>query len=191
MKLALFSLFSLFVFFSASGVAAEPEVQAEYQYYPIRGKGAEELNRIIKGRGLGTDKWEKFSAYARWDVQWYYKYNRGSDHCSIAAVTTKVRIAYYMPKWVNPAGADQNTRLKWEGFAKALATHEEGHGEHGILAAREIEEFILQLPPQKTCGELSLLCDELAKSIIQKYREQDVKYDEETNHGLTQGVVFF
>lgn len=191
MKFALFSILSLFLVFSTSLATAEPEVQVEYQYYPIRGKSAEELNRIIKGKGLGTDKWEKFSAYARWNIQWHCKYNRGPGHCSIAAVTTKVRISYYMPKWVNPTGADQVTRLRWEDFIKALTTHEEGHGEHGVLAAREIEESMLRLPPQKTCGNLSFMCEELAKDIIDKYRKEDVKYDEETNHGLTQGVVFF
>ena len=183
-------LLGIFFLFPICLALAEPEVQEEYQYYSIRGKSAEELNRIMRDQGLGTEKWEKFSAYCRWNVQWHYKYNRGAGSCSIRAVTTKVRILYYMPKWMNPMGVDLVTRLGWDAFIKALETHEKGHGAHGIEAAREIEATLLGLPPQKTCGELSFLCEEAAKDIVSKHRRADAKYDEDTLHGYKQGVVF-
>ena len=91
-------LWGLFSLLSIRLALAEPEVQEEYQYYPIKGNSAEELNRIMRDQGFGTERWEKFAAYCRWNVQWHYKYNRGIDSCSIRAVTTKVRILYYMPK---------------------------------------------------------------------------------------------
>ena len=43
----------------------------------------------------------------------------------------------------------------------------------------------------KTCGELSAACEARAKSIVEKHQREDVLYDEKTQHGRTQGVVFY
>jgi len=182
---------AVFLSLGANFTYAEPEVQIETQTYPLRGKSEQELGKLIHDQGLGTARGEQYSAYCRWNVQWFYKYHRGSDACSIASVSTKVRILYYLPKWANPMGADLVTRLKWDAFIKALTTHEEGHGQHGIQAAEEIEDTLAKMQLYKTCGELSAACEERAKSIVEKHRQEDVSYDEKTQHGRTQGVVFY
>ena len=55
----------------------------------------------------------------------------------------------------------------------ALTRHEQQHGRHGILAAREIEA--------DNCRN--------AQAKIKKYNAADIAYDKNTNHGIKQGAT--
>jgi len=101
-------------------------------------------------------------AYADWNVEW-------SDACDV-----HVTINYQMPRHENPEVMDEKLRLSWERMIKVLGGHEEQHGKHGIAAAEEIAEA--------DC--------EGANAIISKWAEADRQYDEDTDHGLTEGVFF-
>ena len=103
-----------------------------------------------------------FWAYADWRVNW-------SSSCDV-----HVRINYLMPSHEQPHVMDEPTRQSWERMIKVLGQHEANHGHHGISAAKEI---------------VTANC-EGADAIIEKWVAIDRKYDEDTNHGLTEGVFF-
>ena len=136
--------------------AAKPTIKSITKYYSIQGTNFQQLKQQMRRKGP-----KGYWAYARWDVRW-------SGKCKLS-----VTLKYTFPKWTNISAAPKSSQKAWKRMMVALKKHEQGHGKHGINAAREIEKH--------RCGKKS-------NSIISKWGNQDKKYDARTRHGKTQGV---
>ena len=106
---------------------------------------------------------QSYWGYTQWYVAW-------SADCEVT-----VKITYTYPDWSGYDDADEDLREYWDKFISNLEIHEHGHGEHGRRAGAGIE---------------AADCAEDPYGIIEKWGKQDVIYDDETNHGETQGAVF-
>ncbi len=106
---------------------------------------------------------ESYWGYTRWYVSW-------TAQCEVS-----VKITYTLPSWTGHDDADEELQDYWDTFIANLRIHEQGHGGHGRSAGAEIEET----------G-----CVEDPYGIIEKWAKQDKTYDDETDHGVTQGAVF-
>ncbi len=135
---------------------AKPSIKTQTKYYSVQGTNFQELKQQMNRKGPSG-----YWAYARWDVRWTGK-------CKLS-----VTLKYTYPKWTNISAAPKSTQKAWKRMMTALKKHEQGHGQHGINAAREIEKH--------GCGKNS-------NAIISKWGRQDKKYDAQTRHGITQGV---
>lgn len=140
--------------------------------------------------GPGADGIMGGDARTKWDVKWRYGLSQIPGGCRIQNVTTSVHVTYIMPRWKNPADGSQELRGKWDKYVKALQIHEDGHKDHGIHAAQEIEAEIAQLRPLRSCNEIQRAMNTTANNILEKYRKKDLYYDILTIHGATQGAVF-
>lgn len=140
--------------------------------------------------GPGAEDIIGIDARTKWDVKWRYGLSQIPGGCRIQSVTTSVHVTYFMPRWKNPAEGSPELRKKWNKFVKALQIHEDGHKDHGIHAAQEIEAGIAQLRPLRSCNDMQRAADTTANSILEKYRKKDLYYDILTIHGATQGAVF-
>ena len=100
-------------------------------------------------------------AYTTWYVQW-------SGDCRVS-----VKIDYIMPHWADRADGDARLQAEWDRMIEHLWEHEKGHAQHGIEAAREIEASHCAGDPH---------------TITDRWANEDNVYDDETNHGVTQGV---
>ena len=72
----------------------------------------------------------------------------------------------------------------------ALQTHEDGHKEIGIQAGHDILRTLEGLPSYPTCDELEEAADAAGEGVLDRYREQEIIYDQTTRHGATQGARF-
>lgn len=140
--------------------------------------------------GPGSDGIMGGDARTKWEVRWRYGFTQIPGGCRIQNVATSVHVTYIMPRWKNPADGSPELREKWGKFVKALQTHEDGHKDHGIHAAQEIEAETAQQRPLRSCNEVQRAANSTADSILEKYRKKDLYYDILTIHGSTQGAVF-
>lgn len=129
-------------------------------------------------------------ALTKWEVNWRSGLAQVPGGCRIHNVTTSVHVTFIMPRWTNPADGSPELREKWAKFVKAVQKHENGHKDHGIHAAQEIESEIAGLQPLRSCSEVQRAANTAANGIIEKYRRQDLYYDILTIHGATQGAIF-
>ena len=136
---------------------AEPAVTVNSTYYAITGTTSAELKAQMKSLGP-----QGYWAYTTWNVNW-------TGNCRVS-----LKISYTYPRWTNQGSAPPALRAAWNQMMTNLRTHEEGHGQHGKNAAKEIEQSHCRSDP---------------KTITQKWAAQDKTYDAQTNHGRTQGVV--
>lgn len=176
----------LFIFFWETG--AQPKILTEYQNYPIQGQTAKELHDQIKQHGH-YDNGERYAGFTEWSVTWHFFYREiPNQGCGITSVSTDVKIVYLLPQWISINSAPLELKNKWIKNMEALKTHEQGHGKHALLAAQEIEQTLMRLPREIQCQSLENKANQVAKSIISKYNKEDIKYDQQTNHGATQGA---
>ena len=95
-----------------------------------------------------------------------------------------------MPRWSDPADGSPELRAHWDKYLKALQNHEDGHKDHGIRAAQEIESELAGLRPMRSCTEMERAANSTGNGIVEKYRKRDLYYDILTIHGMIQGAVF-
>jgi predicted secreted Zn-dependent protease len=160
-----------------------------YVYYVIEGSTAAELRAQMDQLGP-ADKFGRFDAYTRWYINWSYPYSTQDGQCTTGPVKVAVRVTLTLPQWDPPSDASQELVDKWNAYLAALQVHEDGHKEIAIQAGNEILHTLEGLPPHPTCDELEEAADAAGKSVLNRYRQQEIIYDQSTDHGATQGARF-
>ena len=129
-----------------------------------------------------------FDGHTRWYVTWRYRYNNFGNTCAITSVATRVTVTIALPKWDGEIAAVNDTRSKWSRFLAALELHEQGHRQLGIDAAKDIDRAISGM--RGRCDTLEARVSEAGNAILNKYRQFELDYDRDTDHGATQGARF-
>jgi predicted secreted Zn-dependent protease len=168
-----------------------PAVKISYQYYPIAGTTASELRSQMNRFGPhdeGEDR--RYDARTDWRVQWSYRYGMQNGLCAMQQVNTQVGITFTLPQWKSSSGAGRSLVQDWQRYMASLQLHEDGHKDHGVAAAQDVQQTLRQLPHATSCAILEANAKAAARAVIQTYNAKDLEYDHTTRHGYTQGAVF-
>ncbi|WP_013334539.1 DUF922 domain-containing Zn-dependent protease [Gloeothece verrucosa] len=166
-------------------------VTVKVNYYPIYGKGVQEIRESLRTRGIVSEKeGKRYAAFTHWYVQWNYNYQEEQQQCKITQVVIKTTVTITLPAWQMPSNTPNSLRIKWNQFSQALRQHEENHQRHGVLAGQSILKTLKNLPPSSTCRQLEANANQTAHNIIKKYNQADINYDQQTQHGKTEGAIF-
>lgn len=169
---------------------AAVDVTDSVERYTINGSTPLELRQEMNNKGPRGNDGRRFDGFTRWFVSWRFRYNNAPGGCTIASVTTSVKVTITLPEWRNESGGDSASHEQWSRYLAALERHEQGHRRHGIAAGHEVDQAIASLPPASTCDALGANANALGASILRKYNQLDLDYDRDTRHGATQGVRF-
>lgn len=180
----------VFVLFIPSVTDATPTVVYRTDYYDIRGATAQELRDQMKKLGVRHTDGKMYVANTRCPIKWDFHYSKTRNGCRIDSVTVTVYVTYLYPRWVNLLDGSNELRVKWSRFITALETHEEGHRDRAVDAATRIESAIANLAPRMNCQDLAVAANALGKRIAEELKREQVQYDVETKHGITQGTSF-
>ena len=173
---------------AAAASYVDPQVSESINYYVFGGATVAEMNAQLARLGPKTAE-GSFHAYTSWYVKWNYDYDRSSGTCGLGPVRTTVTVNYRLPKWARPK-APRELAVKWDAYAVALRSHEDGHRDIGVEAGRAVARALAQLPRQPSCEQLESLADKTGERILQEAQAREVEYDRRTNHGATQGAIF-
>lgn len=180
----------VFLFQPFSAARAEPSVSKDVTYYEIKGRDVPFLTSEMDNKGpddinSGRSVW----ALTRWNVRWNPYYEETRLTCAFKHISTAVSLRFTVPKWIDNEGVNPRIQESWNNFYAALQKHEYQHAMHGIDAAREIEKTLMAMDTEPSCRILKEKADAIVDKIIDKHAARDVAYDEETDHGLTEGVT--
>jgi predicted secreted Zn-dependent protease len=168
-----------------------PAVKVSYRYYPISGSSAAQLRSQMRQHGpFEPLEGRRYDARTEWLVQWSYRYSRSNNQCRVGALATKADVTITYPRWAPTASAPRSLIVDWQRYMTALQTHENGHKDNGVAAARDILSALNQLPAYPSCEALDREASAISQSIIRRYNQRDLDYDHNTNHGYSQGAVF-
>ena len=165
---------------------AEPEVSEKFDYYSIYPVSVSDLGRAMDAATPIHEEGRTFRGHTHWYVNWHFWWDQREGRCTINRVQATVDIQYIMPQLTSSVNAE--TRAAFQRYDDALITHEKGHARHGIDAAREVENKLMGISSAINCQITESIANDTGKQILQKYNQQDVVYDRETNHGRTQGA---
>lgn len=156
-----------------------------YQYYPIEGHTYNTLSSELNSKGPNN-----YHAYTHWYVKWHYNYDKGFDDCSLKDISVSNTTSIIFPKWKNRNGASNALVNEWLRYRKALMQHELGHAKFGVQAQSEIQNALQNLSPASSCNLMGQTANQMAYKILNHYQKKDKSYDQETEHGKTQGAYF-
>jgi predicted secreted Zn-dependent protease len=131
-----------------------------------------------------------WDAYTEWYVNWSYPYSTTRDNCTTGPVKVQVKITFTFPQWNAPENTPQDLIDKWDAYLSALQIHEDGHKQIAILAGYEILQAMNALSAYPSCTELEQAADTIGEDVLEQHRQQEAIYDQNTEHGVTQGVHF-
>lgn len=157
--------------------------------YPIAGASAADLRAQMNALGP-AEGGKRFDGHTKWNVRWRYDYRSAAGSCAIARVTVDVSTTVRLPEWRDEAAAPADLRARWQRYLAALTAHENGHRDHGLAAAREVDATLAVLPPQPTCDALGAAANARGQDILRRYNERDLEYDRSSDHGRRQGATW-
>lgn len=165
------------------------ETNAQERTYAIRGDTAAALREQMRtlGPAVAADGGH-FAAWTQWQLQWHYDYLRDDGGCRIGASRVELTTTMTLPSWVDYARATPALRQRWDEFVTRLRTHEDGHREHGMQAARAVRQVIDHVGRALDCRTLGEQIDAYAHAAIAQQAWADKDYDARTRHGQTQGA---
>lgn len=164
---------------------ADPQVVTRYKHYTINPASLNDLVAEINRQTPVEQNGAKYHGLASWNVSWNIWWTPVENGCRMERVQTGVDIEYIMPQL---GTADEKTRQRFDAYYAALKVHEDGHGQHGVMAAQEIERVLSSMPVYATCKELEAASTRIAMDIVARFNKSDVEYDLVTQHGATQGA---
>jgi predicted secreted Zn-dependent protease len=170
-----------------SALPSEPGIALTINttYYSIGGSTAQELRDEMNRRGPGNS-----DAYTRWYVSWTYPRVTGENGCDSGLVEVSVSVDFTLPQWTPPANADHELVKRWEQYMTALQIHENGHQDIAVAAGRDVLQALSALPAYPSCDELDHSMNASGQAILKRYRQQELLYDQTTDHGAIQGARF-
>ena len=182
------TIIALLPLLSSLALPATADVQErlQEQFYDLQVASGQSLSRAINQASPIRQNGRIYHAYTRWQVQWNYWWREQRDgRCQIDLTRTQLHATLTLPRL---SGGDAQQRQRFEHYLGALREHELGHYRIGQAAAAEIDTALLQTPEYPTCAELRQQANQRANTVLQRYIEQERRYDRDTGHGRTQGA---
>lgn len=158
-------------------------------YYEVYGHSAEEVRAQLNACGA-TSNGEAYDAYTSYYINWAYNPKTVAGGCNIQDVAVGAKIDYFYPKWEDPGNTQGDLVDRWQNYMANLIIHEEIHKDIAISGAQAIFDTLSSLPNSSNCSEALTSASDTAHALFTEYDNKNKAYDEETQHGLTQGAVF-
>lgn len=184
------ALFALSTIVVCSSAFAETIETVEHKYYVISPRTPYDIKHELIRNTPIRDRGGSFNGHTDWYVDWNYRSTSTPYGCRLSQVQTKVHVVYTLPM-LSEYVTDPQTIRVFNKFNAILTQHEKNHGNHGILAAREIDLGFKNIPPQQNCRYLSRYITDMGQSIVRTYIQKDRDYDRITNNGETEGAVIY
>ena len=157
-------------------------VHATMIYYEISGSSADELRVQMNQLGpLDLMNGQHYDARTDWHISWTWP-GYGSNDCDLSKTTVSYDIKATVPHWQPAPGTDQKLIAQWNGYLNNLALHEQGHVDSIARNYIQVKDAIRRA----TCST----AEEAAQDMLDIFRQANAEYDQQTNHGETQGAIF-
>ena len=157
-----------------------------YSYYIVRAQPDQSIGNVLNKSSPFRHDGRVFHSQTKWDVNWHYHWFEKADgKCKMNQVSVEVNSKIILPTLVGASDEQQN---RFNTYLKALQIHELGHVDFGKQAARDIDSGIIALPELANCKVLDAAANALGNQLLESYRQKEIQYDVETDHGRTQGA---
>jgi predicted secreted Zn-dependent protease len=158
-------------------------IRERRSYYDVDATGIADMRRQLETRGPRNAFGHQTMGLTRSTLTAHYPLWSSPGRCAIGEVVVESEIDLHLPRW-RPAGTPrQALSERWEWLSTALREHEEGHREHGVWAAHELQRRLQALPVAPDCKSLERAARLVRQAVVAELRSQDAEYDARTDYG--------
>lgn len=170
---------------TALNAFADVEVSEEIIYYRIAPKATHDISTQLKIHSPVRKNGETFFAQTQSTIAWKFWIKSTQHNCWIDKVNVEVQVNYTLPELRDASVAIQQV---WDNWFPSVLQHEYGHKDNAVEYAQKIYQQIESLPVHLKCASLKLAANEIGNELTAQLRETDRLYDQDTEHGKTQGA---
>lgn len=171
-------------------VPQDVQVSEHVRLYEVRGNTAAEVALQLRSLGPTDETGRRFHALTTWEISWVHRQVTDDEGCRVASIQTYLEVTTTLPKWTPSSSAPAALISSWSRYMQALKLHEAGHKRLGVEAAQEVQRSLSVMPGATDCAMLNTAMQQTGQAVVQEYEERSRWYDEQTQHGVTQGAVF-
>ena len=170
---------------------AGASVQKVDSYYDITGTTSAEIQAALLRNSPTINEVPVF-AMTEWEVTWKLRTTKRRVDCRLERPNVQLTIRTTLPRWMSADAAPAELRSMWRSFAVALGVHEAGHRDLGLRAVAAVTDALNRVQHQQTtsCTQLVSDADAAAQSVLSQFYQKNMRYDEMTEYGATQGVLW-
>jgi len=159
--------------------------------YIVTGDDGYAVRRSLDSLGPVALDGKRYDGYTRWNVHWEYATSSdASGSCMLVSSSVALDVEITLPQWQHSADVPDALQRRWSIYLDALRKHENGHVQNGEQEATAIVDLMRSIGLQSDCDLLDQKLQDLGQRILQHYKDNDIEYDQLTEHGRTQGAVF-
>lgn len=123
-------------------------------------------------------------------ISWSFRWDGKPGNCRITSAIVDTEIKTFMPVWQDQASASPGLQAKWQQFYDVLMEHEQGHASLAKTGAADVRQAINALPGKPSCDQLEREANNVGNRILDRVRQQNVRYDAQTDHGRNDGAIW-
>lgn len=162
-----------------------------YRKYEVRGFSTDELTASLLAKTPIVDEQNHaWGGQCRWNIKWEFRYDKAAQRCAIASFNLRLISVIDVPTWVNRSAAPLLVQQAWDRYDRALRRHEEAHRNTGVAAIYEMARQIRAIGSYPDCAMLDQQISLVGNQVDADFRAKDKKFDDDTDHGRTQGVHY-
>jgi predicted secreted Zn-dependent protease len=129
------------------------------------------------------DTGQRFDGLTTWALHWTFAYDKSQAGCRVRNATIEVEAVITVPDLEDIDALSAGELALWRDYADRLRSHEDGHVEIYLAAARNLREQVLATGPLPDCRALAALLEQTGNTMIDTVRSNDQLYDAATGHG--------
>jgi predicted secreted Zn-dependent protease len=159
-------------------------------YYEVLGNTAADIHAHLMRQAVAASHPQDNHAETRAQVAWSYTMRAaGTGTCRVADLAVELTVDTIYPRWTPTPRAAPGLDRQWDAFMAATRRHEKGHFDYAVASANDVLSALQGLRAED-CDALKATVDQTANAVLDRYHALNVKYDDQTRHGVTQGTVW-
>lgn len=161
-------------------------VDVKEQTYPVRGATEAEILETMRSTGPQAGG-ERFFGLTASESSFRMQPRMDGPSCVAEDARIELAVTITLPEWEPSPDAAYELRRDWTRFATALKRHEDEHrriAEEGAEATRAALKGLRRA----SCQDVEFEARQRAERIAERTEAAHNRYDDETDHGRTQGA---
>ena len=157
---------------------AETVATKSITYFKIGGKTAEEIDNELTRKGpLTNSTGMRHPGATRIQFGGDLTYVDEGNRCSVEDVRVTVNTRIILPRWVNRKRADPDMALLWDTLSSDIKRHEERHAEIARQYARELENALTRLRPERDCTRMQDKVSATTDRVTEEHDKAQMRFD--------------
>ncbi len=158
--------------------AGAVDLVKSYSYFTVDGATLDELDRQLQSRGPEVQtSGHKHPGATRMQFISRLSYAESSGSCRVAKAKVILKVEVILPRWRPRGKPEQDVRIIWATLSDDIKRHEEMHVDIARNHARELEQALKSLGPEKNCAAVAENVKAATAAILKKHDLAQIRFD--------------